>query len=188
MTGRRVTEVLAEFRSFGGGPLEDYAALLLRFDGGAPGSLVLSAGAAGRKNQLLFELEGTTAGLTWDQEQPTEMLFRPADGPKQIVVKDPGANAETARSMSRYPAGHGEGYGEAFRNLFEDVYARSPESRTAVPDVRRRPPRRRDRRGRRGERPRRRLGAGRDVTPNQPPDAGCGSIPAEVRLQGTRAR
>ena len=117
-----MTEVCAEFRSFGGGPLEDYAALLLRFDGGAAGSLVLSAGAAGRKNQLLFELEGTKAGLTWDQEQPTEMLFRPVDGPKQIVVKDPGANAEPARALSRYPAGHGEGYGEAFRNLFEPVY------------------------------------------------------------------
>jgi predicted dehydrogenase len=123
VTGRHVAEVCAEFRSFGGGALEDYAALLLRFEGGVTGSLVLSAGAAGRKNQLLFELEGMKAGLTWDQEQPTEMLFRPLDGPKQVVVKDPAANAESARSLSRYPAGHGEGYGEAFRNLFEDVYA-----------------------------------------------------------------
>ena len=86
------------------------------------GSLVLSAGAAARKNQLLFELEGTTAGLTWDQEEPNELLFRPADGPRQIVVKDPLHNVESARSMSRYPAGHGEGYGGAFRNLFEQVY------------------------------------------------------------------
>ena len=43
--------------------------------------------------------------------------------PKQIVVKDPAANAEGARRLSRYPAGHGEGYGQAFRNLFADVYA-----------------------------------------------------------------
>jgi predicted dehydrogenase len=123
VTGQHVTEVLADFRQFAGGPLEDYAALLLRFSGGASGSLVLSAGAAGRKNQLLFELEGTRAGLTWDQEQPTELVVRPADGPKQIVVKDPNTNAPSARAMSRYPAGHGEGYGEAFRNLFENVYA-----------------------------------------------------------------
>ena len=123
VTGQQVTGVLADFRSFAGGPLEDYAALLLRFSGGASGSLVLSAGAAGRKNQLLFELEGTRAGLTWDQEQPTELVLRPADAPKQIVVKDPAANAPGARGMSRYPAGHGEGYGQAFRNLFENVYA-----------------------------------------------------------------
>jgi predicted dehydrogenase len=123
VTGRHVTNVQAEFRSFAGGPLEDYAALLLRFDGGLVGSVTLSAGVAGRKNQLLFECEGTTAGLTWDQEMPTELLFRPADGPRRIVVKDPATNAEEARRLSRYPAGHGEGYGQAFRNLFADVYA-----------------------------------------------------------------
>jgi len=123
VTGRHVTEVQAEFHSFAGGPLEDYAALLLRFDGGVIGSATLSAGVAGRKNQLLFECEGTTAGVTWDQELPTEMLFRPADGPRQIVVKDPATNAAEARRLSRYPAGHGEGYGQAFRNLFADVYA-----------------------------------------------------------------
>ena len=123
VTGLHVTEVLADFRSFAGGPLEDYAALLLRLGDDVAGSLVLSAGAGGRKNQLLFECEGSVAGLTWDQELPTEMLLRPAAGPKQIVVKDPATNAEPARRLSRYPAGHGEGYGQAFRNLFTDVYA-----------------------------------------------------------------
>jgi predicted dehydrogenase len=123
VTGLPVAGVLADFRSFAGGPLEDYAALLLDLGDGVAGSLVLSAGAGGRKNQLLFECEGTVAGLTWDQERPTEMLLRPASGPKQIVVKDPAANAEPARRLSRYPAGHGEGYGQAFRNLFTEVYA-----------------------------------------------------------------
>ena len=123
VTGQEVTEVYAEFRSIATEPLEDYAALLLRFSGGAAGCLVLSAGAAGRKNQLLFECEGTKAGLTWDQELPTELRRRPADGPPQLVVKDPATNAPSARRLSRYPAGHGEGYGDAFRNLFADVYA-----------------------------------------------------------------
>jgi predicted dehydrogenase len=122
VTGSHVLEVQSDFRSFAAGPLEDYAALLLRLDGGISGSLVLSAGAAGRKNQLLFECEGTAAGLTWDQERPTEMELRPVNGPRQIVVKDPATNAESARGLSRYPAGHGEGYGGAFRNLFEEIY------------------------------------------------------------------
>jgi predicted dehydrogenase len=123
VAGQEVIAVLADFRSFAGGPLEDYAALLLRLSGGASGSVLLSAGAAGRKNQLLFELEGTSSGLTWDQELPTELVVRPADGPRQVVVKDPLTNAPEARRLSRYPAGHGEGYGQAFRNLFAEVYA-----------------------------------------------------------------
>jgi predicted dehydrogenase len=123
VTRQHVTSVQVDFRSFAGGPLEDYAALLVRFSGGAAGTLLLSAGASGRKNQLLFECEGTKAGLTWDQETPTEMLRRPADGPRQVVVKDPATNSESAGRLARYPAGHVEGYGQAFRNLFAAVYA-----------------------------------------------------------------
>jgi len=123
VTGQTLVELLADFRSFSGGPLEDYASLLLRYSGGAAGSLLLSVGAAGRKNQLLFECEGLAGGFSWDQERPTELLHRPVDDPKQVVVKDPRTNAPSARTMSRYPAGHGEGYGGAFRNLFENVYA-----------------------------------------------------------------
>jgi predicted dehydrogenase len=122
VTGLRIVEVLAEFRSIATQPLEDYAALLLRFEGSRPGSLLVSAGAAGRKNQLVLEVEGTRAGATWDQEEPNIALFRPADGPVQRVVRDPLTNAPSARELSRYPAGHGEGYGDAFRNLFAAVY------------------------------------------------------------------
>ena len=122
VTGLRVAEMHAEFRSFAGGPLEDYAALLLRFEGGAAGSLVVSAGAAGRKNQLLLEVEGRRAGLTWDQEEPNTLLLRPADDSARVVVKDPATNRPAARRLSRFPAGHAEGYGGAFRNLFAGIY------------------------------------------------------------------
>jgi predicted dehydrogenase len=115
VTGLRVLEVRAQFR---GEPLEDYAALLLRFEQGVDGLLVLSAGAAGRKNQLLFELEGTRGGLTWDQEQPDELLHRHAEAPTQIVLKD-----AATTPLALYPAGHAEGYGEAFANLFRGIYA-----------------------------------------------------------------
>jgi predicted dehydrogenase len=122
ITGLRIVEVLADFRSFATEPLEDYAALLLRFDGGRPGSLVVSAGAGGRKNQLLLEIEGTKAGVTWDQEEPNVAFFRPAGAPVQRIVRDPLTNAPSARRFSRNPAGHGEGYSDAFRNLFTSVY------------------------------------------------------------------
>jgi predicted dehydrogenase len=122
VTGLRVEEVRAEFRSIAGGPLEDYATLELRFTGGASGSVLVSAGAAGRKNQLLLEVEGSRGGMTWDQEQPDALLVRPADGPARVVAKDPLSNAPSARPLAQFPAGHGEGYGGAFRNLFTGIY------------------------------------------------------------------
>jgi predicted dehydrogenase len=114
VTGRRVLEVRAEFR---GAPLEDSAALLLQLDGGVTGSVIFSAAAPGRKNQLLFECEGTKGGLTWDQERPDELLVRYADAPTELALKD-----SATSPLAWYPAGHGEGYGEAFANIFREVY------------------------------------------------------------------
>lgn len=118
VTGARVAEVLAEFRTFvPGRSLEDHASLLLRFEGGAAGSATFSAAAAGRKNQLLFELEGSLGGFTWDQESPDVLLHRHAESPTEVVVKDP------TRDGGRYPAGHAEGYGDAFRAILGEAYA-----------------------------------------------------------------
>lgn len=117
VSGERLAEVRAEFRTFvPGRELEDHAAVLLRFENGATGSAVFSALAPGRKNQLLFELEGGLGGFTWDQEAPNELLHRHAEAPTQIVVKDPATNG------GRYPAGHAEGYGDAFRAILREAY------------------------------------------------------------------
>jgi predicted dehydrogenase len=114
VSGLRIDAVRASFRSASGGPLEDWAALELRL-GDATGAVLLSALAAGRKNQLLLELEGDRGGYTWDQERPDVLLHRLPEEPTRIVVKDEGP-------LARYPAGHGEGYGGAFRNVFAEVY------------------------------------------------------------------
>jgi predicted dehydrogenase len=123
VTGAHISEVLADFRTFvPGRPLEDHASLLLRFDNGATGSAEFSALGPGRKNQLLFELEGSSGGFTWDQESPNALLHRHAEQPTQIVVKDHAANAGRAAEFARYPAGHAEGYGDAFRTILRDAY------------------------------------------------------------------
>jgi predicted dehydrogenase len=123
VTGARITDVLAEFRTFvPDRALEDHAGMLLRFDNGATGTAVFSSVGPGRKNQLLFEVEGSRAGLTWDQESPNELLQRHSDQPTQIVLKDPAANAGRASEFARYPAGHAEGYGDAFRAILHDAY------------------------------------------------------------------
>jgi predicted dehydrogenase len=118
VTGARITDVLAEFKTFvPGRELEDHAEVLLRFDNGATGTAEFSALGPGRKNQLLFELEGSKGGFTWDQESPNELLHRYADAPTQIVLKDP------AVSGGRWPAGHAEGYEDAFRVILGNAYA-----------------------------------------------------------------
>ena len=41
---------------------------------------------------------------------------------RSVVVKDPASNAGRAAAFARYPAGHAEGYGDAFRVILRDAY------------------------------------------------------------------
>jgi predicted dehydrogenase len=50
------------------------------------------------------------------------LLHRHAESPSEIVVKDPGANVGRAARFARYPPGHAEGYGDAFRVILADAY------------------------------------------------------------------
>ena len=120
VTGLRVEAVLAEFRTHDEQrtDLEETALLLLRLGGSCAGTAVFTAVTAGRKNQLLLECEGLRGGLTWDQERPDELLRRHADRPTELVLKD----APAARRLAHFPAGHAEGYGEAFANILEAAY------------------------------------------------------------------
>jgi predicted dehydrogenase len=129
VAGVPVSAVLAEFSTVvPGRELEDHASLLLRFDSGAAGSATFSALGPGRKNQLLFELEGSRGGFTWDQESPNELLHRHAEAPTEIVVKD------AAMPGALQPAGHAEGYGDAFRVILGNAYAAmAGEQRGAFP-------------------------------------------------------
>jgi predicted dehydrogenase len=97
---------------------EDMAGILLRFDGGARGVLALSQVSPGRKNHLSWELSGAEASLGWGSENPEQLWIGHRDGPNQIQL----------RSTGEYPAGHAQGYPDAFTSLFRAVYAATAAS------------------------------------------------------------
>ena len=107
-------EVLSEFRSFGDRPARGLRGVAPALRGRRSRARSCSrAGAAARKNQLLFELEGTKGGRdVGARGSPDELVLRPADGPRPDRRQGSRCtNAPSARPLSRYPAGHGEGYG-----------------------------------------------------------------------------
>jgi predicted dehydrogenase len=91
---------------------EDVAGILLRFDGGARGVLTLSQISPGRKNRLSIELSGSVASLQWTAENPEQLWIGHRDAPNEVKWRDTGD----------YPAGHGQGYPDAFKALFGTVY------------------------------------------------------------------
>ncbi len=101
---------------------EDFAAVLLRFNNGARGTLTLSQINAGRKNRFWFEMNGSESSIYWDQETPNQMWLGYRDEPNGMLLKDPSLLSPEARKYTAYPGGHAEGYPDTHRQLFKDVY------------------------------------------------------------------
>lgn len=101
---------------------EDYASILLEFDSGMHGVLTVNQCAAGRKNRLFFEIDGSNSALSWNQERPNELWVGRRDGPNQTIMKDPSLLYPEARQYAHYPGGHNEAYPDGPKNLFRNVY------------------------------------------------------------------
>lgn len=119
MTGLTINELAADLTSFGEGRLlDDDANILLRLSGGAKGMISISQIAVGEENNLGIRIYGTKGSAEWHQENPNELIVRWLDKPKQIFT--PGGNGSYPQSASyvRIPAGHPEGYLEAFATIY----------------------------------------------------------------------
>lgn len=111
---------------------DDYGAILLRFVGGARGTLHVSQVTAGRKNCLRFEIAGSAGSTAWDSESPNSLWLGRRDTANEQLTRDPALLSNGARAHAMYPGGHNEGYADSFRACFAAFYAdirRSPVDR-----------------------------------------------------------
>ena len=99
---------------------EDMAVVLAKLDGGGLVSLMVSQVAAGHKNGLSVELHGTSESLRFDQETPESLWIGLQDG-SRTIMRDPSLLAPDARRLTALPAGHPEGYFDAFVSFMRDV-------------------------------------------------------------------
>jgi predicted dehydrogenase len=147
VSGRAVEAVAADlFTAVPGRRLDDNAHVLVRWSGGARGTIVASQTSPGYYNDLTVRVYGDRAGLEWSGTRPEELRFsRYGEETSTIIRGGHGASAE-ARRASRMPAAHPEGYIEAFANYYRDAAAIirahrrgepiDPALEALVPDVR----------------------------------------------------
>ncbi|WP_238751405.1 Gfo/Idh/MocA family protein [Neolewinella maritima] len=122
VSGLHVTEVCAELTSFvEGRRLDDDANILLRFEEGAKGVLHCSQIAAGEENGLNIRVWGETGGIEWHQMEPNTLLVKTHGEPTKVFRTGVGSElTEAAQRATRIPAGHPEGYLEAFANIYRN--------------------------------------------------------------------
>lgn len=101
---------------------DDYGCILLKFDGGARGTVHVSQVTAGRKNCLRFELAGSKQSLAWNSESPNELWIGHRDEPNECLIRDPALVSDRARGSINYPGGHNEGFPDTFKQCFRSFY------------------------------------------------------------------
>lgn len=124
VSGVAVSEVSADLTvHVAGRRLDDDVSALLRFEGGARGTLKATQVAAGEENGLKLRVSGEHGTLEWAQMEPNTLTLRWLDRPTEVVrAGGPGLAAST-QALLRTPSGHPEGYIEAFANLYQGFAA-----------------------------------------------------------------
>jgi len=124
ITGLKISELCADLTTFVEGRLlDDDANILLHFENGAKGILHTSQICVGEENNLNIRVYGEKAGLTWHQQEPNTLKVSYLDKPIEIYRTGSSGALDYASSVTRIPAGHPEGYLEAFGTIYKNFAA-----------------------------------------------------------------
>lgn len=122
ITSLKITELCADVSIMvPGRKLDDDTNVLLRFDNGARGVLVASQISCGEENNLSIRVYGELGGLEWRQMEPNSLYLKWPDQPMQVYRTGMPYLSDAASAATRLPAGHPEGYLEAFANIYKNV-------------------------------------------------------------------
>ncbi|WP_346058658.1 Gfo/Idh/MocA family oxidoreductase [Leucobacter alluvii] len=128
VSGDRITRLVASTRTVHAErngqevSTEDAVALTLELAGGGIGSLLVSQVAPGRKNGLVLEIAGAEESVRFEQEDP-ELLWVGRRDQSLLLRRDPDTLSPDAARLSNVPAGHAQGYQDAFNAFVADAYA-----------------------------------------------------------------
>jgi predicted dehydrogenase len=121
VSGLKLEALAAELSTFvPGRVLDDHVQVMLRYEGGARGMLWASQVASGSRNGLRLRVYGSTGSLQFDQEKPDELWLTRPGQPSRCLYRGVPASPGAVPVAHRIPAGHPEGYLEAFAQLYRD--------------------------------------------------------------------
>lgn len=154
VTGLRICRVMAQFRTvypvrkrpnakvetFSAAKVQEYsdipidtedaAVVLLEFNSGAIGSLVVSQVFAGKKNACEIKVAGSKSAASWTSEELNHLSIGCRDRANSVLEKDPALLHDRAAGIVSYPGGHVEGFPDAFKQNFKQFYASLAEDGT----------------------------------------------------------
>lgn len=122
VTGLYIDEICADLHShIPGRLLDDDGSVLLRMNNGARGVLYASQISAGEENNLRIRVYGEKGSIDWSQMEPNSLIVRWLDKSMEVIRTGVGNLYPQTQKHTRVPAGHPEGYLEAFANIYRNV-------------------------------------------------------------------
>lgn len=122
VSGLEIEKVCADLHTHvEGRMLDDDGSVLLRMNNGARGILYASQISAGEENNLRIRVYGEKGSIDWSQMEPNSLIVRRLDQSMEVLRTGVGNLYPDAMLHTRVPAGHPEGYLEAFANIYRDV-------------------------------------------------------------------
>ncbi|GAA6203617.1 Gfo/Idh/MocA family oxidoreductase [Thalassotalea sp. SU-HH00458] len=119
VSGLTIDNICADITStIAGRTLDDDGTVMLKFSNGAKGVLLASQISIGDENNLTLRIYGDKKSIEWSHLTPNTLLLKSNYEPTQQIRAGVGTMCNAAQSAMRTPAGHPEGYLEAFANLY----------------------------------------------------------------------
>lgn len=123
MTGLHLERVLARFTHYKGSPLDHDIQVLLEYEGHVPGMMWASQLATGSDCGVRVRVYGDKGSIEWRHTNPMELLYAPLNEPVRTITANKEYNSPACLELCRLPAGHPEGFYEAFGNIYHSYCA-----------------------------------------------------------------
>jgi len=124
ITGLDIEELCADLTSFvPGRQVDDDGSVLMRFKNGAKGAVFCSEVSTGQENNFRIYIYGTEGALEWRQETPEDLFLRSNVEPMRTYRRGWAGVGPEAAAVTHLPAGHPEGFFEAFANVYANFLA-----------------------------------------------------------------
>jgi predicted dehydrogenase len=101
---------------------EDYGAVLFKMDNGVHGVFHVSEVSAGHGCYFNFEIDGSKASLSWNQETADQMWMGFRDQDNLQIMRNPNHMQAESRRYTGLAKGHPEGWNDAFKNNIWSFY------------------------------------------------------------------
>jgi predicted dehydrogenase len=114
--------------------VDDAAVAMVRFEGGAIGSIEASRFAPGHKNSLRFEVNGSRGSVRFDLERMNELELYTEEGPDSGFRTILATDAKHPYTEAWWPPGHIIGYEHTFTHTVLDLIKAIAEEKNPEPN------------------------------------------------------